>query len=137
MNEPMHIFVYGTLRSESDHPMARRLLSQARLVGKGSAPGRLYDLGWYPAAMFDAGEKRRVVGDLFAIKSGGRLLAELDAYESGDRFYTRLHLEVKLAGGGTVIAWAYGVAEAPPARLIQSGDFIAHQNGKTRRPVRS
>jgi gamma-glutamylcyclotransferase (GGCT)/AIG2-like uncharacterized protein YtfP len=136
MNEPAHIFVYGTLRSESDHPMARRLLSQARLVGKGSAPGRLYDLGWYPAAMFDAGEKRRVIGDVFALKSGGRLLAELDAYESGDRFYSRMHLEVSLAGGGAVIAWAYGVAEAPPARLIQSGDFIAHRTMKMARPVR-
>jgi len=136
MNEPAHIFVYGTLRSESDHPMARRLLSQARLVGKGSAPGRLYDLGWYPAAMFDAGEKRRVIGDVFALKSGGRLLAELDAYESGDRFYARLHLEVKLADGGTITAWAYGVSEAPKARLIQSGDFIAHRNAKTPRPVR-
>jgi len=136
MSEPSHIFVYGTLRSESDHPMARRLSSQARHVGKGSVPGRLYDLGWYPAAMFDEGEKRLIIGDVFALKPGGRLLAELDAYEAGDPNYARTPLEVKLAGGGTVTAWGYGVSEAPPARLIHSGDFIAHRNAKTPRPVR-
>jgi gamma-glutamylcyclotransferase (GGCT)/AIG2-like uncharacterized protein YtfP len=136
MSEPSHIFVYGTLRIESEHPMARRICTRARLVGKGTVPGRLYDLGWYPAAMFDASEKRRVLGDVFALKPGSRLLVELDEYESGDNNYTRTLLEVTLADGGTVIAWAYGVSKAPNARLIQSGDFIAHRNAKTPRPVR-
>jgi len=136
MKEPCHIFVYGTLRAQSDHPMARRLSSQARLVGEGSVPGRLYDCGWYPAAVFDGDEKRRVVGDVFALKPGGKLLAELDAYEAGDPNYVRVPLEVALADGGTVAAWAYGVREAPEARLIQSGDFIAHWNAKVPRPVR-
>jgi len=136
MSEPTHIFVYGTLRSESDHPMARRLCARARLVGKGSVPGRLYDLGWYPAAMFDEGEKRRIVGDVFALKPGSRLLAELDAYEAGDPNYARVPLQVKLADGGTVTAWAYGVTQEPSARLIQSGDFIAHRTAKTPRPAR-
>jgi gamma-glutamylcyclotransferase (GGCT)/AIG2-like uncharacterized protein YtfP len=136
MSEPSHIFVYGTLRSESDHPMARRLCARARLVGKGTVPGRLYDLGWYPAAMFDASEKRRILGDVFALKAGDRLLAELDAYEAGDPNYARTPLEVTLADGGTVTAWAYGVTKAPNARLIHSGDFIAHRNAKTPRPVR-
>ena len=116
--------------------MARRLSSQARLVGKGSVPGRLYDMGWYPAAMFDGCEKRLIVGDVFALAPGGRLLAELDIYEGGDPNYARMAVQVKLANGGTVAAWAYGVREAPNARLIQSGDFIAYRNAKTPRPVR-
>jgi gamma-glutamylcyclotransferase (GGCT)/AIG2-like uncharacterized protein YtfP len=136
MSDPEHIFVYGTLRSESDHAMARRLSSQARLVGKGSVPGRLYDMGWYPAAMFDANEKRAIAGDVYALKPGGKLLAELDAYEAGDPNYVRAPLAVKLADGRTVSAWAYGVSKAPNARLIQGGDFIAHRNAKTPRPVR-
>jgi gamma-glutamylcyclotransferase (GGCT)/AIG2-like uncharacterized protein YtfP len=136
MSEPSHIFVYGTLRSESDHSMARRLSSQARLVGKGRVPGRLYDLGWYPAALFDPSEKRSIVGEVFALVPGSRLLAELDAYEAGDPNYARTPLQVKLADGRTVTAWAYGVREAPKARLIQSGDFIAHRVAKTPRPVR-
>jgi len=136
MNEPSHIFVYGTLRADSDHPMARRLCARARLVGKGTAPGRLYDCGWYPAAMFDESEKRRIVGDVFALRPGSRLLAELDAYEAGDPNYARTPLEVTLVDGGTVTAWAYGVKKAPNARLIPSGDFIAHWNTKSPRPVR-
>jgi gamma-glutamylcyclotransferase (GGCT)/AIG2-like uncharacterized protein YtfP len=133
--DPSHIFVYGTLRSECDHPMARRLFARARLVGKGSVPGRLYDLGWYPAAMFDEREKRHILGDVFALPDA-KLLAELDAYESGDRNYERVPLQVALLDGGTVTAWAYGVAKPPNARVIPSGDFVAHRNAKTPRPVR-
>lgn len=117
--------------------MARRLTSQARLLGKGSVPGRLYDMGWYPAAMFDGDEKRLIVGDVYALSPSSRLLAELDEYEAGDPNYARTSLEVSLANGGTVAAWAYGVGEAPKAQLIPGGDFIAHRNAKTPRPVRS
>lgn len=132
MSEPKHIFVYGTLRSESDHPMARQLRAKARFVGKGSAPGRLYDLGAYPAAMFDPNEKRRIIGDVFALIPNAHLLAELDAYEGTDPDYERAALYVKLAKGGAVEAWAYGVNQTPRGRLIPGGDFIANRN--TRKP---
>jgi gamma-glutamylcyclotransferase (GGCT)/AIG2-like uncharacterized protein YtfP len=136
-NDPSHIFVYGTLRPGSGHPMGRRLSTQARLLGKGRVPGRLYDMGWYPAAVFDEEEKRLIVGEVFALAPGSRLIAELDDYEAGDPNYARNVLQVKLADGGTVAAWAYGVRETPKARLIPSGDFIAHRSAKTPRPVRS
>jgi gamma-glutamylcyclotransferase (GGCT)/AIG2-like uncharacterized protein YtfP len=136
MSDPEHIFVYGTLRSESDHPMARRLCAQARHVGEGTIPGRLYDMGWYPTALFDERENRRIIGDVFALKPGGRLLAELDAYEAGDPAYAREIFEVSLADGRKIMAWAYGVKKPPNTRLIHSGDFIAHRNAKTPRPVR-
>jgi gamma-glutamylcyclotransferase (GGCT)/AIG2-like uncharacterized protein YtfP len=136
MSDPEHIFVYGTLRADSDHPMARRLCLQARLVGKGIVPGRLYDMGWYPAAMFDGSEKRVVVGHVFALKPGGRLLAELDDYESGDPNYVRETVEVSLDDGRQIKAWAYGVKQPPNTRIIPGGDFIAHRNAKTPRPVR-
>ncbi|MGH6736412.1 MAG: gamma-glutamylcyclotransferase family protein [Methyloceanibacter sp.] len=138
MKEPNHLFVYGTLRHESPHPMARRLRTQARLVGKGSVPGRLYDMGWYPAGVHDAGEKRRrIIGDVYALKPDSKLLAELDAYEAIGVHYRRVPVEVKLATGGTIHAWAYlFVAESPRLGLIESGDFIAHRNAKTPRPVR-
>jgi gamma-glutamylcyclotransferase (GGCT)/AIG2-like uncharacterized protein YtfP len=136
VSEPTHIFVYGTLRAGHDHPMARRLAAQARLIGEGRTPGRLYDCGWYPAAMFDETEKRQIIGDVFALKPSGRLLAELDAYEAGDPNYARVPLEVTLANGGTVRAWAYGVTKAPNAKLIPGGDFLVHRNAKTPRPVR-
>jgi gamma-glutamylcyclotransferase (GGCT)/AIG2-like uncharacterized protein YtfP len=135
MSEPKHLFVYGILRSESAHPMARRLRIGARHVGKGSAPGLLYDLGAYPAAVFSEDEKARVHGDVFELKPDGKLLAALDEYEGTGRFYRRLSLVIALAKGGSVEAWAYGVSRAPRAKLIGSGDFIAHINvRKSRAP---
>ena len=136
MTVPTHIFVYGTLRAGHDHPMARRLAMGARHVGTARVRGRLYDCGWYPAALFDESEARHIVGDVYALKPGGRLLAELDAYEAGDPNYARAPLEVALAGGSKILAWAYGVTKAPNARLIPSGDFIAHRNARKPRPVR-
>ncbi len=85
--------------------MEKRLRSQARYVGKGQAPGRLYDMGWYPAAFFDEREKNCVHGDVFALKPGARLLAELDAYEFGDPNYVRSPLRVRLSDGREVVTW--------------------------------
>ena len=137
MSAPSHIFVYGTLRAKSAHPMAKRLRRQARLIGHGYAPGRLYDLGWYPAAVFDENEVCTILGDVFAVKSGGHLLSELDAYEAGNPNYTRCALNVRLHDGRNVTAWAYGMHAAPRARLIPSGDFLSHWSGKQRRPKSS
>ncbi|HYB06172.1 MAG TPA: gamma-glutamylcyclotransferase family protein [Methyloceanibacter sp.] len=78
---PQHLFVYGTLRSEFLHPLALRLKSQAKFVGKGSAPGILYDFGCYPAAMFREDARSRVIGEVFALKTAQRLLDQLDHYE--------------------------------------------------------
>jgi gamma-glutamylcyclotransferase (GGCT)/AIG2-like uncharacterized protein YtfP len=135
-NEPGHIFVYGTLRQGSNHPMARRLSAQARYVGQARANGRLYDMGWYPAAMFDANAPTRIIGDVFALPPGERLLAELDAYEHGDPNYSRIPLEVSLVGTGTILVWTYGVSAPPNSRVIPGGDFLTHWNAKSRRPIR-
>jgi gamma-glutamylcyclotransferase (GGCT)/AIG2-like uncharacterized protein YtfP len=136
MSESNHLFVYGTLRFESEHPMARRLRARAKHIGKGSVAGSLYDLGTYPAAVFDAGEKRRIVGDVFKLLPGSNVLAEMDVYESIAPQYRRTVLQVKLANGGAVDAWAYGVDSPPRARLIVDGDFIAHRNRQRPRAVR-
>jgi len=135
--EPGHIFVYGTLRQGSNHPMARRLVAQARHVGQARAGGKLYDMGWYPAALFEDDAPTRIIGDVFALPPGDRLLAELDAYEHGDPNYARVPLEVSLIGGGRILAWTYGVSTPPNARVIPGGDFLAHWNAKNRRPTRS
>ena len=137
MSAPNHIFVYGTLRAESTHAMAQRLRSQARLVGQGRAPGRLYDMGWYPAAFFDERDKHSVLGDVFALRPGARLLAELDAYEFGHPSYVRSALRVRLFDGRQVVTWAYGFVRAPNAQLIPGGDFSSHWTAKRRRSVGS
>ena len=59
------LFVYGTLRRQSPHPMARYLARHARYVGTARVAGRLYDLGPYPGMLPAAEADDFVHGDLF------------------------------------------------------------------------
>ena len=135
---PDHLFVYGTLRAESTHPMANRLRVAARHIGRGSTPGLLYDFGHYPGAFFAPEQKYRVIGNVFTLGPRSRLLADLDKYEGvtsaqgeerewpeAEGMFHRIAVEVALDQGGRVAAWAYGLKEMPRARLIGTGDFIA------------
>jgi len=135
MSEPEHIFVYGSLRAGYDHPMARHLESQARLIGEARVPGLLYDMGWYPAAFFDATASGTIVGDVFALKPDKGLIVALDYYEDGGPDFMRAPLSVALSGGGQLIAWAYGVSAPLDAPVIPGGDFLAHWKAKSQRPT--
>jgi gamma-glutamylcyclotransferase (GGCT)/AIG2-like uncharacterized protein YtfP len=133
-----HLFVYGTLREESAHPMAHRLRVGAKHIGRGSTPGRLFDFGLWPGAFFAPEPKYRVIGSVFALHAGPRLLRDLDKYEgvaaaedeerewpkAVDLFH-RITVRVALDKGGSVEAFAYALKEMPCARLIGTGDFIA------------
>jgi gamma-glutamylcyclotransferase (GGCT)/AIG2-like uncharacterized protein YtfP len=99
-----HLFVYGTLRADSGHPMARRLRAGARYVGKGSAAGSLYDFGDHPGAVFARDSRYRVKGDVFRLGSNPRVLTHLDTYEG---------VKVKLDTGDMVQAWAYALKKTP------------------------
>jgi gamma-glutamylcyclotransferase (GGCT)/AIG2-like uncharacterized protein YtfP len=141
---PDHLFVYGTLRADSGHPMARRLRAGARHIGAGSASGSLYDFGDHPGAVFALNSRYRVKGDVFRLRSNPHVLTDLDRYEgvSGDddsdeAFFHRIVIEVKLDKGETVEAWAYALKETPRARLIGSGDFIADRRIRNPQPLRS
>jgi gamma-glutamylcyclotransferase (GGCT)/AIG2-like uncharacterized protein YtfP len=116
-----HLFVYGTLRAGSTHRMAHRLKVGAKHIGKGSAPGLLYDFGSWPGAIFGPEEEKcRVIGDVFALGPSTRLLADLDKYEGVTRvedeepevpeaegLFHRIAIEVVLEQGGAIEAWTY------------------------------
>jgi gamma-glutamylcyclotransferase (GGCT)/AIG2-like uncharacterized protein YtfP len=135
-----HLFVYGTLRPGNLHPLAIRLQRQARLIGSATAAGTLYDLGGCPGALFQAGARDRILGDVFALGHAERLLKLLDEYEGvndNKSNYARLTIEVSLERGGMLEAWAYGLRVRPPrARRIDSGDFITHARSLSPRPLR-
>jgi gamma-glutamylcyclotransferase (GGCT)/AIG2-like uncharacterized protein YtfP len=136
-----NLFVYGTLRAEFPHPLARRLQETARLIGRASTPGTLYDFGRYPGAMFDAKARSRVIGEVFALARSDALWTELDAYESvvdpGTPPYRRVAIEVRLDHGGTIGAWTYELTEPPAAaRRIPGGDYMQHFKTKCGRPLR-
>ena len=123
---PEHLFVYGTLRAESAHPMAHRLRVGARHIGKGSTPGLLYDFGSWPGAFFAAEERYRVIGSVFALGPNPRLLSDLDKYEGvaptdeerefpeSAGLFHRIAIEVHLDKGGSVEAWAYALEGSAP-----------------------
>ncbi len=137
---PDHLFVYGTLRAGSAHPMAHRLRVGAKHLGRGSTPGLLYDFGDHPGAVFDPGARYLVIGDVFELRAGPRLLADLDRYEgfsgANNDMFRRVAVEVALDKGGQLEAWAYCLRETPRARVIGTGDFIADRRARVPRAAR-
>src|SRR4051794_31927600 len=107
------LFVYGTLLPGLAPAAVEDLVERFRLVGTGSLPGRLYDLGPYPGAVFDASASTRVTGQVFELPDDPTLLARLDAYEGcvpGDpqnSQYLRVQLLARLVEGCEVSCWAY------------------------------
>jgi gamma-glutamylcyclotransferase (GGCT)/AIG2-like uncharacterized protein YtfP len=114
----------------SRSPYAKLLAARAHFVGGASAPGRLYHLGRFPGAVFDEDCAATVYGDVFRL-TGSSLLEALDAYEGcrtqdpEPRLFHREIIEVRLASGGTLAAWAYPfTGEVAGRPLITSGRFL-------------
>ena len=126
------LFVYGTLRSDSGHPMNRLLEGFGGRVGLGRVGGVLYDLGSYPGAVETAEAGAFVRGEVYLLRDPGRNLEALDRYEeldgekpqSGE--FRRGRIAVELDDGTTVEAWIY-LYNRPTAGLarIPSGDYVA------------
>src|SRR5436853_375545 len=75
------LFVYGTLRQGSGHPLARLLAAQARWLGTGTVAGRLYDLGAYPGMAEPEAAGQRLRGDVYELHDPDATLSILDDYE--------------------------------------------------------
>lgn len=118
-----HLFVYGTLRSGA--PMHGLIEGRVRALGPAVAPGRLLDLGDFPALAPPAGADDRVRGELYRIEAGEAesLLDSLDRYEG--RSFSRER--VRVAGpDGPVAAWLYLWRGDPRGRrIVPGGDYLA------------
>lgn len=134
VRKPTYLFVYGTLLSGAGHPMGRMLQRNARFIGAGSVRARLYDFGWFPGAVLSDDDRDCVVGELYALSGGQRLIDWLDRYEvtapQGPRpaLNDRVEVEVQLATGRAVTAWMY-VTVLPTANLrpVPRGDWLARR----------
>ena len=128
---PQYLFVYGTLMSASDHPMARMLAAAADRLGEASCAGWLYLVEDYPG-LVDAEDSHEVVfGELFRLRDAS-VLSELDAYEGcgpGDpqpTLYVRELRHARLPDGTPVEAWVYRYNRPVSGlRRIVSGRFPA------------
>lgn len=118
------LFVYGTLRRGSSHPLAQRLAETAEYAGEARAQGELY---WahedFPGLALTQDEQTYTKGDLYLLPDPA-LLDVLDAYEGSS--YERRRLPVESFTMGPAAAWVYIYLPQPNAdQRIASGDFLA------------
>ena len=111
--KPSHLFVYGTLRSDSGHPMHEVLAAQASLLGVATVRGTLRPVREHVALIARDDAATIVTGEIYEIQPVAveRLLQSLDAYEGiGDPAFDEYRRELVTAtlGDGRVVrAWAY------------------------------
>jgi gamma-glutamylcyclotransferase (GGCT)/AIG2-like uncharacterized protein YtfP len=120
-----YLFVYGTLKRRSRHPMAGRLAKTARLAGAARIAGRLYDLGRFPGLKEPHSPHDWVQGDAYDLGENTLgILQEMDAYENAESPpptpYERQVNTVLLADGRALLAWVYWYRGA-----VREDQFIA------------
>jgi gamma-glutamylcyclotransferase (GGCT)/AIG2-like uncharacterized protein YtfP len=116
------IIFYGSLMSAFNTLSRLGIREQLELLGPCSIPGRLYDLGEYPALLPARQEQDTVRAELHAIK-GREVLEVLDAFEDYQPGNNTASLYIRQAvrpdaGGQT--AWVY-IYNKP----VVESDFIA------------
>src|SRR4026209_2093237 len=139
MTRPIYLFVYGTLRPGHAPAWVAPHVDPRPVVGPGSTPGRLYDLGNYPGCVVDPECSDRVHGLVLQIPDEATL-AKFDAYEGykpGDparSLFVRTECDVTLDDGNTLRAAVYVYNRTvSAARLIPGGRYDPANT--MRRPV--
>lgn len=119
-----YLFVYGTLKNNSKHPMAELLKQSANYIGEGSIIGKLYHISWYPAFKKSNNEEDMVLGDVYQLKENRKesLIELLDEYEGEE--YEKELLEVTF-NKEKIKALVYVYKElVDENKRIISGNFI-------------
>lgn len=130
---PSHLFAYGTLQPglapAAAPAVVATLVTQLRVIGQGTLPGLLYDLGDYPGLLHDPTQENRVHGTVYELTGGDPVLHQLDDYEgfypnAPQSLFVRERATVTLADQTELDCWVY-LYNHPPgnARLIPSGIY--------------
>jgi gamma-glutamylcyclotransferase (GGCT)/AIG2-like uncharacterized protein YtfP len=125
------VFFYGTLMSGFRRPGRTRLDHSLKLVGRGSVPAALFDLGIYPAAI--PASDSLVWGEVHEMLDKEAVLSALDEIEGyrpsepDTSLYTREEMPVTFEDGRMASAWVY-LYNAPLGRAqrIESGDYLEY-----------
>ncbi len=128
---PDYLFVYGTLRRDSNSEMYRLLARYGQFVGDATYRGKLYMVDYYPGLVPSDNPRDAVFGEVYKLSCPDLVLSRLDDYEkcgpkvSEPTEYVRRKQYVKLKSGEAIRAWIY-IFERPTAglQLIESGDFL-------------
>ena len=124
-----YLFVYGTLKRRSRHPMARRLAQSACWVSAARIAGRLYNLGRFPGLKEPRSPDDWVKGDVYDLGANAqRTLQEMDAYENAESPpptpYERQLTTVLLEDGRSMTVWVYWYrGEVREEWFITSGSY--------------
>ena len=128
-----YLFVYGTLRQNSNHKMSELLRRYANFVGNGSYQGKLYQVDYYPGVVPSDNPQDHVQGEVYQLIDADKLFAQLDEYEECSRHfprpteYIRCKQNVTLTTGEIMSVWIYLFNRATTGlQLIESGDFYQH-----------
>jgi gamma-glutamylcyclotransferase (GGCT)/AIG2-like uncharacterized protein YtfP len=129
--EPPHVtalFVYGTLKRQSKHPMAKRLMMQSEFTGEATIGGKLFSLGSYPGLALIGGPADLVHGEVVRLRTPELSFRWIDEYEGcgpnvpEPHYFRRVVVPVALRSGATLDAWVYVYLKSiSPARHIPGG----------------
>jgi gamma-glutamylcyclotransferase (GGCT)/AIG2-like uncharacterized protein YtfP len=123
------LFTYGTLMSGYDNQFAERLKNLSEFYDKGTFPGTLYKVSWYPGAVYQESSESVVYGEIYRLSDADQLLPELDEYEDvfddeTASLYLRKVVPVTLPDGTILHCWAYIYNQSvDDIEIISSGDF--------------
>ena len=101
--------------------------------------GRLYDLGQFPGAVFDADAATLVHGEVLQLAADATLLKQLDEYEGYNpdspaaSLFVRERQLIALPDGKSLPCWVYLYNRDPAsAQLIATGNYSQwhRDNGK-------
>ncbi|WP_335964453.1 gamma-glutamylcyclotransferase family protein [Galbibacter sp. PAP.153] len=125
----MHVFVYGTLMRGFYNTFAQNLHTNATYIGKGQASGRLYDLGAFPGAVFDASADLKIKGEVYYVEKNVKsIMDSLDTYEgiNDPEFdYYEKREAIILVNNTKIKALVYHLKIAVDTfTLIENGDYL-------------
>ena len=135
MKDHDYLFVYGTLRKDTQSVMHRVLSDNSDLIQKGTFRGKLFMFGGYPGVVPSSDPEDIVYGEVYRLKDADSILAILDAYEgcSQDSIqpteYVRKKVDITLNTESCVKAWIYIFNQSIKGlQRIESGDFLDTQS---------
>ncbi len=127
------LFVYGTLLSDSDHPMAQYLEKSAVKLCRGQTRGVIYDLGEYPGLKEDFNDENQVKGEIYRLLEPWNSLPVIDQYEDyfpdnpAQSMFIRKRTPVLLESKEKIMCWVYYyILPVTHTQRIDSGDYISY-----------
>jgi gamma-glutamylcyclotransferase (GGCT)/AIG2-like uncharacterized protein YtfP len=124
-----YLFTYGTLMQGFSNSFAQRLHTLSTFEGKGSFPGTLYKIDWYPGAHYEAKSPSHVYGEVYRIINPEIIFPELDDYEDvfeeeDTSLYVRKIIPVLMQDQSIVFCWVYLYNQpVKDYKIIESGNF--------------